>query len=264
MYCTALYCTEIKPTQIVIDNFQETPQKGSGVYTFRVTFGDDNDIEDDNNENAPVEPPSKLHTKSPTKSPTEDPTVSPTKNPTKVPTNSFAKSPTNGPTKAPTTGSPTTQSPTKIPTSESPTRSTNTTLTTPIIIDESECSHIVRVNITTDLNPNETTWEIISATTGRYLTGYRLPEDLDTITTTTSSMKNSLQNYTEYDWKICVSGLGTSLFRFHIYDTGLDGLQPPGKYSLSLDGELIATGGVFTGGLDTIEFSTTETNYYNH
>jgi hypothetical protein len=39
----------------------------------------------------------------------------------------------------------------------------------------------------------------------------------------------------------------------------LDGLRPPGKYSLSLDGTLIESGGPFAGDSVTKEFSTIET-----
>lgn len=114
-------------------------------------------------------------------------------------------------------------------------------------LDASECRHIVEVTITTDDHPEETTWEIVSVTTGRFLTGYRSVEDL--------RPERSLKAYTEYSWKICASGLeGTFLFRLH--DTGLDGIRPPGKYVLAINGSIVKFGGPFVGDSLTEEFST--------
>ena len=160
--------------------------------------------------------------------PTKSPSKPSVEAPTKPPTNSAAQTPTESrPNEVPTTA---------------PTNNAS--------IDVSECSHILQVNVTTDDNPDETTWEIVSATTSQYLTGYRSSEDLEPA--------RVLETYTEYGWKICVSGSETS-YLFRIYDTGLDGLRAPGKYSLSLDGTPIESGGEFVGDSVTIEFSTIET-----
>lgn len=131
-------------------------------------------------------------------------------------------------------------------------------LTTPatIVVDDAslECSHIIDVGITTDSNPNETAWEIVGAATDQYVTGFRSPKNTEEKPST-----KTLQSYTEYHWKICASFSATETsFVFRIHDTGMDGLQPPGKYSLSMDEELIASGGPFPGGYETIEFSTTQ------
>jgi len=217
---------DIQTTGITIDNFQETPE-GSGVFTFRVTFEGD----DVPTKNPTKKPTTKRPTKAPTKRPTKAPTKRPTKTPTRLPTKSPSKPPIEAPTKPPT------KPPTTAPTNNAS-------------IDVSECRHILQVNITTDDHPDETTWEILSATTGQYLTGYRSSEDLEPA--------RALETYTEYGWKICVSGSETSHL-FRIYDTGLDGLRAPGKYSLSLDGTPIDSGGEFAGDSVTIEFSTIET-----
>jgi len=241
----------------------------------------------------PTKSPTKLPTAALTKSPAELPTKAPTEAPTpdstsfnfeywtSKPTKVPSKPPiTNPPTEAPTskqtlpfespmttptkvsTEPPTTKPPTVAPTipietpftqspsSKPPTEAPTTRLTLIDPIDESECSHILHVNITTDGRPEETKWEIVSAITGQYLAGYRSSEDL--------RPKRSLQTYTEYGWKICSWGSETS-FIFRLHDSGFDGLQPPGKYSLSLNEELIASGGPFVDSV-TVEFSTTESS----
>jgi len=212
-------------------------------------------------------PPARI-TNAPTKAPTGTPTLSPTDSPTKLPTGAPTKPPTDEPTKSPTgfpTKSPTTM-PTDVPT-KTPTVSPTTTPTIQPIptevpttaptkaraslapIDVSECGRIIQVNITTDNRPEETTWEIVSAKTGNFLTGYRSSEDL--------RPKRSLRTYTEYSWKICTSGSETS-FLFRLYDTGHNGIHSPGKYSLSVDGKLIEVGGPFAGDSITVEFSTAD------
>jgi hypothetical protein len=212
--------------------------------------------------------PTKLLTNTPTKLPSKNPTAIPSKSPTKYPTNqpsagvslpptrdsTTTRSPSRNPTQPPIQGPSPTSNPTVVPTAKPTSPPTTAPAETPIPeptgIDDtppSSCDHIIQVNITTDGKPNETTWEITSQT-GRYLTGYRSPEDI---------AAKTLQDYTIYEWKICASGPGTT-FIFHIYDKGLDGLNPPGEYTLSLDGEPIATGGKFAGGWDTVKFSTTQ------
>lgn len=105
------------------------------------------------------------------------------------------------------------------------------------------------MNITTDANPEETTWEISSVATGNFLVGYRSSEDL--------RPRRALESYTEYGWKICVSGAETA-FVFRIFDTGGDGLQPPGGYRVGLDGELIIEGGPFLNETLSTEFYTND------
>eukprot|EP00531_Pseudo-nitzschia_arenysensis_P006651 CAMPEP_0116130280 /NCGR_PEP_ID=MMETSP0329-20121206/8379_1 /TAXON_ID=697910 /ORGANISM="Pseudo-nitzschia arenysensis, Strain B593" /LENGTH=785 /DNA_ID=CAMNT_0003624615 /DNA_START=130 /DNA_END=2487 /DNA_ORIENTATION=- len=269
---------EIKVTGTVIDNFQETPA-GSGIFTFRVTFEGDDPVDDTptlNPTNPPTKPPTNKPTKPPTKPPTNKPTkapIMPTANPTRAPvvptlpptgkpSSPPTKSPTASPTKPPTnapTVSPT-QSPTATPSrapSMSPTTSSAPTTSmapsnepTMAPIDPSDCGHILQVNITTDAQPEQTTWEVTSVATGKYLVGYRSSEDL--------RPRRALESYTEYGWKICVSGAETA-FLFSIFDTGGDGLQPPGGYHVSLDGELIFEGGPFLNETLSMEFYTKET-----
>ena len=169
--------------------------------------------------------------------PTAAPTNKPTKAPTNKPTNKPTKSPTNKPTLRPSNNP--TSNPTMTPTS-SPTKA-------PTPVTESDCGHVLQVSIITDDKPHETTWEIISVATGEYLTGYRSEIDLEPA--------RSLEPYTEYGWKVCVIAGDESKFQFTINDTGRDGLNGPGKYSLSLDGNLIGTGGPFADTTSTsIEF----------
>jgi hypothetical protein len=215
---------------------------------------------------SPTQLPTFVPTRAPTKVPSKSPTNIPSKAPTKYPTNqptaavtlpptrdsTSTRFPSRNPTQPPAQGPPTTNPtvlPTATPTKQPTTARPEAPIPAPTPIDDvlpSSCDHIIQVNITTDEKPNETAWEITSQT-GRYLTGYRSPEDI---------AAKTLQDYTIYEWKICASGPGTS-FIFHIYDKGLDGLNPPGEYTLSLDGKPIATGGKFAGGWDTVKFSTT-------
>ena len=182
--------------------------------------------------------PTDIPTQSPTQLPTKLPTTTPTKVPTQSPTRFPSKSPTSAPTDSPTTAVPT-ESPTTEPVpTEDPTIAPTKPRPTLAPFDVSECSHIIEVSITTDDHPEETTWEIVSSSTGQFLTGYRSSEDLQP--------KRSLKAYTEYTWKICDSDENTS-FHFFVYDTGSNGIQPPGKFSLSLDGEIKVSGGPFTG-----------------
>lgn len=232
-------CLDIQTTGITIDSFRESPE-GSGVFTFRVTFENDDEQVEVPSTAPPTNSPSKKPTKPPIKSASKPPTEKPSNLPTKLPTDFVAKAPTGLPTHAPTKAP--AETPATLPPTEDP--------TTILPFDESDCGHIVQVNITTDGRPNETTWEIVSATTGRFLTGYRSSDDL--------TPKRSLESYTEYGWKLCVSKGPETSFLFKIYDTGLDGLLPPGLYSLGLDGTPIDSGGRFLGDVATIEFSTSE------
>jgi len=210
----------------------------------------------------PTQSPTQVQTKSPSTVPTDLPTTAvpiesptnelvPIEEPTIAPTTQVQnKSPSTVPTDLPTTAVPTESPTTELVPTEEPTIAPTKARATLAPFDASKCSHIVQVSITTDDHPEETTWEIVSATTGQFLTGYRSSEDL--------RPQRSLQTYTEYNWKICASGQETS-FLFRLYDKGLNGIQPPGKYSLSLDGELIEDGGSFTGASTIVKFSTATT-----
>eukprot|EP00532_Pseudo-nitzschia_australis_P020829 CAMPEP_0168293196 /NCGR_PEP_ID=MMETSP0142_2-20121227/7728_1 /TAXON_ID=44445 /ORGANISM="Pseudo-nitzschia australis, Strain 10249 10 AB" /LENGTH=995 /DNA_ID=CAMNT_0008241223 /DNA_START=72 /DNA_END=3059 /DNA_ORIENTATION=+ len=202
---------------------------------------------------------SKLSTKAPRPARTDPPTQSLLPSESDYPTENLLD---NEPIVSEQTGAPFTKAPEKaIPVLQPPVGMQAPTTTYPTISSApsssftptSECNGILDVGITTDSNPHETTWEILSAATSRYVTGFGLHNDNDTEQTKT------LEEYTEYHWKICVlfSEKEPALL-FRIHDTGKDGLQPPGKYSVSMDGVLIASGGPFPDGSQTIEFSTAQ------
>jgi len=260
---------EIKVTGTTIDNFRETPE-GSGIFTFRVTFEGDEPVDDSPTippTQKPTMPPTKTPTAYPTKPPTvptnaptkapviptnaptgkpskpptDPPTASPTKNPTHLPTNPPTKAPTTAPSDAPSNAPTISPAPTNSQApSDEPTMAP---------IDPSDCGHILHVNITTDNFPEQTTWEITSIATGKYLTGYQSSEDL--------RPKRALEAYTEYGWKICLFGRETA-FSFSIFDKGGDGLQPPGSFTVELDGKLILSGGQFANETLSMEFYTQE------
>jgi len=177
----------------------------------------------------PTTPPTSF----PTTAPTDPPTTRPTQ---PAPTNAPTLSPTNIPTNQPTTGFPTsfpTKSPSNQPTSSPTTRPTTQPTDMPSkspIIGPPPCVSI-QVDVLTDKYPEETSWTLTNTCTG---------DEVWTLERKDYTEKNK-----EYTETKCFE---PSKYTFEIRDFWGDGIccdYGEGKYEVTYDGEVVASGGEF-------------------
>jgi hypothetical protein len=153
----------------------------------------------------------------------------PSKSPTPLPTKQPTPMPVPNPSGAATHPS--------VPSSV-PQQPSNSPTTAP----KPACKHNLDVLIRTDNRPQDTTWEITTES-GIFVTGYKSPQAI---------AANPLAADTTYKWSVCFNWSGYNL-SLKIYDSGSNGITPPGGFLIRLDGADLPFDGKVIGNGRTVQ-----------